>query len=74
MRRVPHELLATNIREIAKAKRVSFVFLANHAGISTERLLAIFAGEFDPDLELLSKLADALGVPLSALFVDPQPD
>ena len=72
MARVAHELLATNIRAVAKARGVSFVFLAAQAGISTERLLAIFSGEFDPDLNLLFKLADGLGVPLWLLFYDPQ--
>jgi transcriptional regulator with XRE-family HTH domain len=73
-RRPSHELLAENVRRIAQAKGVSFVFLASVAGISTERLLAIFSGEFDPDLGLINKLADGLGVALSDLFADTDPE
>jgi hypothetical protein len=72
--RPAHELLAENVRRIAQAKGVSFVFLAGVAGISTERLLAIFSGEFDPDLDLINKLADGLGVALSELFADSDPE
>jgi hypothetical protein len=66
-RRPSHELLADNVREIAQAKGVSFVFLASKVGISTERLLAIFSGQFD----LLNKLAEGLGVGLADLFAEP---
>lgn len=31
-------------------KRLSLVFVANRAGLSTAQLLAIFSGEYDPDL------------------------
>ncbi len=68
----PHELLATNARRIAQAKGISFVALAAHARISTERLQEIFAGDFDPDLDLLNKLASGLGVSLSELFAESQ--
>jgi hypothetical protein len=70
-RRPSHELLAENVRRIAQAKGVSFVFLAGIAGISTERLPAIFSGEFDPVLDVLNKLADGLGVALSDLLPTP---
>jgi transcriptional regulator with XRE-family HTH domain len=73
-RRPTHALLADNVRQIAKAKGVSFVFLASVAGISTERLLEIFSGEFDPDLDVINKLADGLGVALSDLFADTDPE
>jgi transcriptional regulator with XRE-family HTH domain len=73
-RRPSHELLAENVRRIAQAKGVSFVFLAGVAGISTERLLEIFSGEFDPDLDVINKLADGLGVALSDLFADTDPE
>jgi transcriptional regulator with XRE-family HTH domain len=73
-RRPSHELLAENVRGIAQAKGVSFVFLACVAGISTERLLAIFSGDFDPDLDVINKLADGLGVALSDLFADTDPE
>lgn len=66
----PHELLSTNIRRVAQLKGLSYVFLASQAGITTERLLAIFAGDFDPDLKLLNKLAETLGVELADLFAD----
>lgn len=73
-RRPSHELLAENVRQIAQVKGVSYVFLASKAGISTERLLAIFSGEFDPDLDLLNKLAEGLGVRLADLFAAPNHD
>ncbi len=68
----PHELLATNVRRIAEAKGVSFIALAAHARISTERLQEIFTGEFDPNLDLLNKLASGLGVSLPELFEESQ--
>jgi DNA-binding XRE family transcriptional regulator len=71
--RIPsHELLATNARRIAAAKVISFIALAGSAGITTERLQAIFTGDFDPDLDLLNKLANGLGVSLSELFAESQ--
>jgi transcriptional regulator with XRE-family HTH domain len=73
-RRPAHELLAENVRRIAQAKGVSFVFLEGMAGITTERLLEIFSGEFDPDLDVINKLADGLGVALSDLFADTDPE
>ena len=45
--------------------------VARASGISTERLLAIFTGDYDPDLELLGKIAESLGVTASDLLTEP---
>jgi transcriptional regulator with XRE-family HTH domain len=45
--------------------------VARASGISTERLLAIFRGDFDPDLDLIGEIATVLGVSLSELLAEP---
>jgi transcriptional regulator with XRE-family HTH domain len=45
--------------------------IARAAGISVDRLHAILAGDFDPDLELVDRIAQALGVTASELIAEP---
>jgi transcriptional regulator with XRE-family HTH domain len=66
-----HELVEANLRRIALAKRVPLDAVARASGITTERLLAIFSGDFDPDLELLGRIAESLGVTASDLLAEP---
>lgn len=66
MAREPREILEDNLRREAAAKGFSLVFVANRAGLTSERLLAIFSGEYD--LEVLTKIATAVGSRLSVLF------
>lgn len=71
MGRPLHELVEANVRRFALAKSVSLDAVARASGITTARLLAIFSGEFDPDLELLGRIAESLGVTASDLLAEP---
>jgi transcriptional regulator with XRE-family HTH domain len=55
---------------LARCRSVSS--LAEQAGLQPESLEAIEAGELDPPVSLLETLAQALGVPPSWLYGDPQ--
>jgi transcriptional regulator with XRE-family HTH domain len=66
-----HELVEANVRRIALEKSISLDAVARASGITTARLLAIFSGAFDPDLELVGRIADALGVTASDLVAEP---
>ena len=65
-----HELLAWNVRRLTHAQSIPLATLAATIGISPERLDAIFTGEFDPDLNLLNKIANALGVGVADILAD----
>ncbi len=41
------------------------------SGISHDRLLAIFRGDFDPDLGLVGRIAEVLGVTAADLLAEP---
>lgn len=71
MARPPRELIETNLRREAAARGYSLVFVASRAGLTTVQLLAIFSGEYDPDVDVLINLASAVGCRLSDLFHDP---
>jgi transcriptional regulator with XRE-family HTH domain len=66
-----HELVEANVRRIAMAKQMPLDAVARASGISMERLLAIFDGRFDPDLELVGRIAEALGVTAADLVAEP---
>jgi transcriptional regulator with XRE-family HTH domain len=66
-----HELVEANLRRIAHAKRMPLEAVARASGIAPERLLAIFTGAYDPDLELLGRIAESLGVTASDLLTEP---
>jgi transcriptional regulator with XRE-family HTH domain len=74
MARELREIFEHNLRRAATAKGLSLVMIANRAGLTTEQLTAIFAGTFDPDLNVLNAISAAIGVPLSKLFYDPEQD
>lgn len=45
--------------------------VARASGISHDRLLAIFRGDFDPDLGLVGRIAEVLGVTAADLLAEP---
>ena len=53
------------------AKSMSLDEIAQASGITTARLLAIFSGDYDPDLELLGRIAESLGVTAADLLAEP---
>jgi transcriptional regulator with XRE-family HTH domain len=69
--RAPNEIVEANVRRYAQAKSMPLDAVARASGISTERLLAIFRGDFDPDLGLVGRIAEALGVTASDLLAEP---
>ena len=62
MGRPLHELLEANVRRAAMAMKMPVDAVARASGLSLDRLLAIFSGEYDPDLEVVGQIADSLGV------------
>ncbi len=70
MPRPLHELLAWNVRRLAHVQDIPLTTLAATVGLTPERLDAIFRGEFDPDLNLLNQLANALGVGVADILAD----
>lgn len=68
--RQPHELLAWNVRRLTHAQGIPLGTLAAAVGIPAAQLDAIFTGEFDPDLDLLTKIANMLGVRVGDIFCE----
>ena len=71
VKRAPNEVVEANVRRYALAKQMSLDEVARASGISTERLLATFRGDFDPDLGLIGQIAEVLGVTASDLLAEP---
>ena len=67
------EALAYNIRVLrAKRKNMSQIVLAVEANTTPATISAIENSEGNPTLEILQRLADALGVEVAALFAKPE--
>ena len=60
--------IGTHIKELRKEKKMTQFELEAAAEISRSYLDDVEAGRYNPSLETLSKLAQALGVEVSALF------
>lgn len=60
------------MRKRAMAKKMPLDAVARGSGISMERLLAIFSGAYDPDLELVGRIAATLGVTAADLLAEPE--
>lgn len=71
MKRPPSEVVEANVRRYALAKGMSLEAVASAAGISFKRLVAIFRGDFDPDLGLIGRIAEEVGVTASDLLAEP---
>lgn len=56
------------IKEIAKTKGVKITELANIVGITQPNLSNVVNGKTSPSLDLLQRIADALGVEVAELF------
>ena len=68
--RPAHELVTENLRYLTEKKGIPLTVVADRAGIDRRELFAMMAGEYDADLDWLTKLADALEVHVAALLVD----
>lgn len=67
----PHEALAANLHRIAFVRGIPLESVARSVGISLDELLAICTGDVDPDLGVVTRIAQAIGVRLSELFTEP---
>src|SRR5574339_1124703 len=60
--------VGTRLRELREAHNVSMRGLATASGLSANALSMIERGKTSPSVSTLYKLADALGVPITAFF------
>ncbi len=61
--------VGTAIKIVRQAKGVRLTDLAKSAGVSLPFISLIERGDRQPSLDVLARLAEALGVPLEALIV-----
>jgi transcriptional regulator with XRE-family HTH domain len=66
------ERLAYNIRLLRVKRGMSQIVLAVEAGTTPATISAIENREGNPTLEIMQRLADALGVEVAALFAKPE--
>jgi transcriptional regulator with XRE-family HTH domain len=68
MREAPSVNVATSLRELREARGISMRALATRSGLSANALSMIERGKTSPSVSTLYKLADALGVSITAFF------
>ena len=68
MREAPSVNVATSLRELREARGISMRTLATKSGLSANALSMIERGKTSPSVSTLYKLADALGVSITAFF------
>jgi transcriptional regulator with XRE-family HTH domain len=66
-----HELIEANLRREAYVRGMSLDDIARASGISIERLLAIFSGDWSPDLQLVGRIAESVGLTAAELLTEP---
>lgn len=60
--------VASSLRELREARGISMRTLATKSGLSANALSMIERGKTSPSVSTLYKLADALGVSITAFF------
>jgi transcriptional regulator with XRE-family HTH domain len=60
--------IGVKLRRLRKARKLSQYALAREAKVSREYVRKLEAGESDPTVGVLQRLADALGVPVTELL------
>jgi transcriptional regulator with XRE-family HTH domain len=65
-----YALLGSRVREERKSRHLTQQELADAAGMDTAHLSRIESGKAVPSINMAKKLADALGLPIAALFSD----
>jgi transcriptional regulator with XRE-family HTH domain len=68
MHEAPSVNVATSLRELREARNISMRALAAKSGLSANALSMIERGKTSPSVSTLYKLADALGVSITAFF------
>jgi transcriptional regulator with XRE-family HTH domain len=66
--REPHEILAENIRALAKKRRMALSHLADLSGVGQTQMWAVLRGATSPTVSWLDKLADVLEVQVHDLL------
>lgn len=66
--------LAHRIRQFREERRLSLRALAEEAGVSASALSQIESGQVSPSVATLEKICGALGLPIAALFDEPNGD
>lgn len=61
--------LGKRIRELRLGKRWSQMYLAAEAGLDKSYIGSIERGEVNPSIKLVTRIAEALGVDISDLFL-----
>jgi transcriptional regulator with XRE-family HTH domain len=64
------EMLARNLRGLRVARHLSQEKLGRKAGISQAQISAIGTRKGNPTIDSLQRIADVLGIAMSALFVE----
>jgi len=67
-------LLAWNLRALRTAKSLSQERLAADAGVDRAWVSELEREQGNTSVDLLDRLAEALDVPIAALFAEPDPD
>lgn len=68
------ELVARNVRRLRVARDLSSEALAADAGIDRAYMSEIERGLANPTIDMLEKIAGALGVEVGEFFVHPEPN
>ena len=69
-RSAPAALVGTQVNRLRRAAGVSALELTMRSGVSRSMLSRIENGQVSPSVEMLDRLANGLGIPLSRLFAD----
>ena len=67
-----HRMLYANVLRLTESRGWTIVQLADFAGVGRGRLYDMMAGAGSPTVRTVKRIADALGVPIDALFRPPE--
>ncbi|EDM79556.1 hypothetical protein PPSIR1_21049 [Plesiocystis pacifica SIR-1] len=70
-RRPAYEVLASNLHRLSFEQNLTLDDVAAKVGITREHLEGICKGEIDPDLDLVSLIAEAVGTTAPELLTEP---
>ena len=67
-----YEVLASNLHRLVFERGTTLDEVARAAGLTREQLDAICSGKLDPDLDVVYRIAEAVGVMASELLAEPE--
>lgn len=68
------ELFSRRLKQLRKERRITQEYLANSVGVDISTVKRWERGEFGPDFDKLEKIAMALDIPVSWLFIPETPE